>query len=139
MIRIPRAIVEAIIAQARAELPNEACGLLTGVDGYVSAHYPMRNVDASPEHFSFDPREQFAVLRSARAEGQRIVANYHSHPSTPAHPSEEDIRLAFDPDLIYIIVSLAQQEPVVKAFMIQEGQASEIGLNIFGYGLDERS
>jgi proteasome lid subunit RPN8/RPN11 len=121
MIRIPRHIIESIIAQAKNELPNEACGLLTGSENTVQRQYPLTNVDHSPEHFSFDPREQFQVLKSARAEGLKIIANYHSHPATPARPSEEDKRLAYDPNISYLIVSLAGEEPVVKAFSLEEG------------------
>ncbi|MDR1103435.1 MAG: M67 family metallopeptidase [Tannerella sp.] len=116
VIEIPQPIIDAIIRQAGDELPDEACGLLAGVDGVVKKRFPLENTDHSPEHFSFDPREQFRVLREARAEGLRILAGYHSHPSTPARPSDEDIRLAFDPDILYLIVSLAGEQPVVKAF-----------------------
>lgn len=116
MISIPENIITEIIEHSRKELPNEACGLLTGTDGKVLEHYPLTNVDASPEHFSFSPREQFDVLKSARAKGLRIIANYHSHPTSPARPSEEDIRLAEDPNITYIIVSLAEKDAVVKAF-----------------------
>ncbi|MDR2765476.1 MAG: M67 family metallopeptidase [Tannerella sp.] len=115
-IEIPQAIIDAIIRQSCDELPNEACGLLAGVDGVVKKHFPLENIDHSPEHFSFDPREQFRVLKEARAEGLRILANYHSHPSTPARPSDEDIRLAFDPDILYLIASLAGEQPVIRAF-----------------------
>lgn len=121
MIQIPRSIINGIVLQARAELPNEACGLLSGKGDVVEYRYGMTNADASPEHFTFVPAEQFQVLRSARAEGLDIIANYHSHPATPARPSEEDIRLAFDPNILYVIVSLASAEPVVKAFHIRQG------------------
>ncbi|MFT4071519.1 MAG: M67 family metallopeptidase [Dysgonamonadaceae bacterium] len=121
MIRIPQQIIDGIIAQAKSELPDEACGLLTGNEREVKKQYPLTNIDHSPEHFSFDPREQFQVLKSARAEGQKIIANYHSHPASPARPSEEDKRLANDPNITYLIVSLAQEVPVVKAFVVFEG------------------
>lgn len=116
MIEIPQSIINAIFKQAYNELPNEACGLLTGADGIVKKQYALTNIDHSPEHFSFDPQEQFNVLKDARKNGQKIIANYHSHPETPARPSEEDIRLAYDPNIIYIIVSLAEETPVIKAF-----------------------
>ncbi|OJU53878.1 MAG: hypothetical protein BGN96_08865 [Bacteroidales bacterium 45-6] len=121
MIRIPKHIIDGIIAQGKAELPNEACGLLTGNGDTVAKQYPLTNVDHSPEHFAFDPREQFQVLKSARADGQKIIANYHSHPETPARPSEEDKRLAFDPNITYLILSLAAEEPVIKAFVVKDG------------------
>ncbi|GHT32966.1 Mov34/MPN/PAD-1 family protein [Bacteroidia bacterium] len=126
MVAIPTHIIDSIVRQAQSELPNEACGLLTGKGGIVQKHYPLTNTDRSPEHFSFDPREQFQVLKEARAEGQRIVANYHSHPSTPARPSVEDVRLAYDPDIIYIILSLADETPSIKAFRIQGGEVSNV-------------
>jgi len=90
----------------------------------------MTNVDHSPEHFSFDPAEQFQTLRSARDAGLELIANYHSHPSTPSRPSEEDIRLAYDPEIIYIIVSLASEVPVIKAFRIRNGIAKEEPIEI---------
>jgi proteasome lid subunit RPN8/RPN11 len=125
-IQIPQHIADAIIRQAREELPNEACGLLTGRDERVEKHYPMANIDRSPEHFSFDPQEQFHVLKSARADGQKIIANYHSHPASPARPSKEDIRLAYDPNVVYIIASLAAEKPDIKAFHIRNSEVISI-------------
>jgi proteasome lid subunit RPN8/RPN11 len=130
MIRIPQLIIKALIEQAQNELPNEACGLLAGKEGTVEKRYVMTNVDHSPEHFSFSPAEQFQVVRSTRKEGLEVIANYHSHPETPARPSEEDIRLAYDPDILYLIVSLASEQPTVKAFQIQNGQSQEVVVNI---------
>ncbi|MDR3365701.1 MAG: M67 family metallopeptidase [Prevotellaceae bacterium] len=129
MIAIPQAIVAGMVAQARRELPNEACGLLVGKENEALKQYPLTNVDHSPEHFSLDPKEQFAVLREARRQGWQVIASYHSHPASPARPSAEDIRLALDPNIIYIIVSLQEKEnPVVKAFSIREGAAEEVGI-----------
>jgi len=130
MIRIPRSIIDGIVLQARAELPNEACGLLAGRGEIAEHRYGMTNADASPEHFTFLPAEQFQALRSARSEGLDIIANYHSHPVTPARPSEEDIRLAFDPNILYVIVSLADAVPVVKAFHIRQGIAENVPVSI---------
>jgi proteasome lid subunit RPN8/RPN11 len=130
MIRLPRSIVDEIVVQARAELPNEACGLLGGKGEQALKRYGMTNADASPEHFTFVPAEQFQVMRSARAEGLDLIANYHSHPVTPARPSEEDIKLAYDPNILYIIVSLATEEPVVKAFHIRQGVVENVPVEI---------
>lgn len=130
MIQIPRSIIEGIVFQARAELPNEACGLLAGKGDLVQKRYGLTNADASPEHFTFLPAEQFAVLRAARSEGMDLLANYHSHPATPARPSQEDIKLAFDPNILYIIVSLASAEPVVKAFHIRQGVVENVEVEI---------
>jgi [CysO sulfur-carrier protein]-S-L-cysteine hydrolase len=131
MIRIPRSIVDDIVAQANAELPNEACGLLAGKGIEAQKRYALTNADASPEHFTFLPAEQFQTLRSARSEGLDIIANYHSHPMTPARPSEEDIRLAFDPNILYVIVSLADVLPVVKAYRIKLGVVEQELVEIY--------
>jgi [CysO sulfur-carrier protein]-S-L-cysteine hydrolase len=131
MIRIPKHIHDGIVAQAYAELPNEACGLLVGKDGEVLKQHVLTNIDHSPEHFSFDPAAQFQVFRSARTEGLEILANYHSHPETPSRPSVEDIRLAYDPNILYLIVSLAAEIPVLKAFSIQNGLSTEVAIDVF--------
>ena len=125
MIRVPQHIIDAIFEQAYKELPNETCGLLAGTQTEVVKLFPMTNIDHSSEHFSFDPAEQFKVLREARAEGLQIIANFHSHPETPSRPSEEDIRLAYDPNILYFIASLATEIPVLKAFRIQNGKVTE--------------
>ena len=124
--KIPKEIADKIIAHAKSELPNEACGYLAGKDGVVTVHFELTNIDHSPEHFSFDPAEQFDVIKKTRAEGLEILANYHSHPATPARPSEEDIRLAFDPSINYVIISLAEVEPVIKAFKIKDNNVELI-------------
>jgi len=131
VLQIPQQIIDAIIAQAKSELPNEACGLLAGKGDTVVERYPLTNIDHSPEHFSFDPKEQFAALRQARAKGLQIIANYHSHPSSPARPSQEDIRLAYDQNILYIILSLQNPEkPILKVFRIKDGKVEEIAVGI---------
>lgn len=120
MIAIRQDILNQIVEHAYADLPNEACGYLAGTDGVVTHLYRLTNTDHSPEHFSFDPAEQFQTVKDARDKGLEILANYHSHPSTPARPSAEDIRLAYDPDISYLIVSLAGETADVKSFKIKE-------------------
>jgi [CysO sulfur-carrier protein]-S-L-cysteine hydrolase len=124
MLRITREVLDAMIAHAQKEAPLEACGYLAEKDGVASLMLPLTNIDASPEHFSLDPKEQFCAVRRIRADGFRQKAVYHSHPATPARPSQEDIRLAYDPHLSYVIVSLAG-EATVKSFTIRNGIAEE--------------
>jgi proteasome lid subunit RPN8/RPN11 len=130
MISISPEVLESIIEHAKHELPNEACGYLSGKDGHITKNYRLTNIDHSPEHFSFDPVEQFATIKKARKEGLEILANYHSHPETPARPSVEDIKLAFDPNIYYFIVSLAGSKPDVKAFRIVKGFVEKIEIHI---------
>lgn len=128
MIQIKVEIRDQIIEHAEKELPNEACGYLAGRDGVIIKAFNMTNVDKSSEHFSFDPVEQFNVFREVRRLRLKIIANYHSHPSTPSRPSEEDIRLANDPNISYMIISLAEKDTVVRSFRIQNSisEAEEI-------------
>lgn len=125
-IKLDKKVRDTIFAHAAKELPIEACGYLVGKDGLVTKSYQLTNIDQSPEHFSFDPAEQFQVVKSARAEGLEIIGNWHSHPETPARPSQEDIRLAYDPNILYFIVSLAADVPDVKAFKIVKGEVEKI-------------
>jgi [CysO sulfur-carrier protein]-S-L-cysteine hydrolase len=125
MIRVPQSINDAMIAHSQEGFPLEVCGILGGVGGEVSAIYRMTNTDASNEHFMMDPKEQFAVVKDLRAKGLAMLAIYHSHPESPARPSEEDIRLALTPGVSYLIISLADQKaPVVKSFTIEGGKVA---------------
>lgn len=118
-------IRERLVAHARREAPLEACGYLAVKDGVLAGIHALTNCDKSPEHFSFDPKEQFAAVREARSNGTALDAVYHSHPASPARPSAEDIRLAYDADKLYVIVSLAGGCDDVRAFWIREGQVTE--------------
>jgi proteasome lid subunit RPN8/RPN11 len=129
MLNISREHFEAIAAHAAGGLPNEACGLLAGElrgeEKTVRMVYCLANTDKSPEHFSMAPEEQFRAVGDMRRRGLVLLGNFHSHPATPARPSAEDIRLAFDPALSYAIISLQEKEPVLKSFVIQRGSARE--------------
>lgn len=130
MLKIRQSVRKAMIDLAVAESPVEACGYLAGVDGEARLLIPMTNVDHSPEHFSFAPEEQFGALKQARNAGLRLIAVFHSHPATPARMSAEDIRLANDPGMVYLIVSLMEAEPVVRGFRMEHRLPVEITLEI---------
>ena len=123
MIYIKKEDYEEIIAYAKAGLPNEACGLLGGtVDGKdrrIEKVYYLTNIDASREHFSMDPKEQFEAVQDMRANGLSLIGNFHSHPESPSRPSEEDKRLAYDSSVRYLILSLMDMDaPVLNGFEI---------------------
>jgi len=130
MLIISQDIVDQLFEHARQGLPEEVCGYLAGSGREVTVHYELTNIDHSPEHFSFDPAEQFKVVREVRKAGLEILANYHSHPETPARPSVEDIRLAFDPNISYVIVSLAAEQPDIKSFIIRNGEVEKEEIQI---------
>jgi proteasome lid subunit RPN8/RPN11 len=127
-IRIKNSDCDAIAAHAKNGLPNEVCGLVAGhlEEGVkiIEKVYFMTNVDASREHFSMDPREQLSAVKDMRTNGLVLLGNFHSHPETPARPSEEDIRLAYDPSISYLILSLTGEKPLLKAFHIENGIAT---------------
>ena len=106
----------------RALAPIEDCGLLGGTvaDGVktVEKVYYLTNTDHSEEHFSLDPKEQFAAVKEMRANGWQLLGNWHSHPASPSRPSEEDKRLAFDSKASYFILSLHGGEPVLNSFHV---------------------
>jgi [CysO sulfur-carrier protein]-S-L-cysteine hydrolase len=133
MLTIPQQIHQAIVAQARDGFPLEVCGILGGRDGVATSHHPMTNTDASNEHFMMDPKEQFAVVKALRAAGEEMLVIYHSHPESPARPSQEDIRLALTPNVFHLIVSLQERDtPVAKAFRINAGVVQPVELVIAG-------
>jgi proteasome lid subunit RPN8/RPN11 len=111
-----------MVRHARVLAPIEDCGLLGGTvaDGVktVEKVYYLTNTDHSEEHFSLDPKEQFAAVKEMRANGWQLLGNWHSHPASPSRPSGEDKRLAFDSKASYFILSLHGGEPVLNSFHV---------------------
>lgn len=131
--RLSRATYDAMVAHARAELPNECCGLLGGVDGEPATFYPTRNSFESPMRFEIHASDQFRVIeREMPDKGEELIALYHSHPNSPAEPSQTDINLAeWWPGTAWIICSLADRdEPVIRAFSIDGSAVEEIELAV---------
>jgi proteasome lid subunit RPN8/RPN11 len=81
------------------------------------------------------PEDHFAAIRHARATGQLVIGAYHSHPRSPAAPSETDIEEANDPELLHVIVSLATDPPSVRAYRLADGLATEVGMRDAGCGM----
>ncbi len=125
VLKLKKSDYDKILKHCKDGLPNESCGLLAGtVEGEVKTVtkiYLLTNIDASNEHFSMDPKEQFTALKDARTNGVEIIGNFHSHPESPSRPSEEDKRLAYDSNIEYLILSLQEADhPVLKAFGIDK-------------------
>lgn len=123
MIKLTKSDFEKILAHAVKELPNEACGLISGTveggDKKIKRVYLLTNIDHSNEHFSLDPKEQLEAIKDMRKNGFVPLGNWHSHPESPSRPSEEDKRLAFDSKASYMILSLMDREnPVLNSFKI---------------------
>ena len=114
---LPRALADEMVAHARSELPNEACGILGGVDGTISSFHATRNSDASPYRYNVESADAVRVMYELDEAGEDIVAIYHSHTKSAAYPSRTDVQLG-DPSYVYIIVSLAQPEADLKAYRL---------------------
>lgn len=116
MFKIKKEIIDFIREDGLKENPVEACGYLAGKDEIITKAIKMKNMDNSPEHFSFDIKEQFKVVKELRNQKLDIIGIYHTHPETSARMSDEDIRLANDTNAIYLIFSL--KEDNFKCFKI---------------------
>jgi proteasome lid subunit RPN8/RPN11 len=114
--------VKEMIRHAQREYPNEACGLLAGRDSRVEKVYQMTNAEHSPVTYRLDPEEQFRAFMEIEEAGWELLAIYHSHSHSSAYPSATDLELAFYPDSLYLIISLADRDqPIIRAFRIVEG------------------
>ena len=123
MIALTQVHAEELFAHARDANPNECCGLIGGpVEGVAQSVYRLRNVAANARvTYEAAPEDLFAAQRKMRARGEQLLAIYHSHPrATDPYPSETDVRLAYYPTAVYLIVGLGNQEPCLKAFRISE-------------------
>ncbi len=114
--------LEKIFAYAKQADPAECCGLIGGAGERVMNIYPLRNVAADAiVSYEAAPEDLFAAQRRMRECGEELLAIYHSHPrSAEPAPSETDVRQAFYPQAVYLIVGLAGPEPVIRAFRISE-------------------
>jgi proteasome lid subunit RPN8/RPN11 len=128
--RIPRHLYDEIVAHARAEAPNECCGMIATRDGEAVTVHRAANAAASPLRYEIDGAEQFRIQMAIDDAGLDLGAIYHSHTRSAPLPSQTDINLAFYPDALYLIVGLAGEAPEVRAWRIRDGQVDEAGLEV---------
>jgi proteasome lid subunit RPN8/RPN11 len=120
--RVAREALESIVAHSREAAPAECCGLLLGGQAGVVEAVRTRNIADEPaSRFVVDPKDHFDGRRDARRRGLDVVGFYHSHPGSPATPSETDRAEASYPDHLYLIVSLAGDPPDVALFRLDDG------------------
>jgi proteasome lid subunit RPN8/RPN11 len=109
-------VLRAVVAHAREAAPAECCGVLLGADVGVVEAVRTRNIADRATRFEIDPLDHIHAMKSGRARGLDVVGFYHSHPHSPAAPSETDIAQANYPDHIHLIVSLASDPPETRLF-----------------------
>ncbi len=128
MLTIDRAIRDAIVAHARRDHPDEACGVVAGAQGSdrPTRHIPMLNAERSPTFYRFDSIEQLKVWREMDEQNEEPVVIYHSHTATEAYPSRTDLSYASEPNAHYVLVSTrAEDETEFRSFRIVDGEVTE--------------
>jgi [CysO sulfur-carrier protein]-S-L-cysteine hydrolase len=122
---------EMMIRHALGEAPNECCGLLLGKGGTMERLVAMKSDPPAPDAYFMDPVQQVEVFTDMEKRGEQLLGIYHSHPKGPLQPSVADLQLAFHPEAVYFIISLAGEgSPEVRAFMLRNSGFDEVPLSI---------
>ncbi|AEV82062.1 peptidase [Actinoplanes sp. SE50] len=133
VLTIDSAIVRAIVAHARRDHPDEACGVVAGAIGsdVPARHIPMDNAARSMTFYEFDSMEHFRVWREMDDNDEEPVVIYHSHTATEAYPSRTDISFAGEPNAHYLLVSTREPDSEeIRSFRIVDGVVTEEEVNI---------
>ncbi|MGH3492047.1 MAG: Mov34/MPN/PAD-1 family protein [Sciscionella sp.] len=128
MLRIRQSLVEKIVAHARRDHPDEACGVIAGADGsdVPTRFIEMANAARSPTFYEFDSADLLALYREMDANDEVPVVVYHSHTATEAYPSRTDISYASEPFAHYVLVSTRRENTEeFRSFRIVDGQVRE--------------
>jgi proteasome lid subunit RPN8/RPN11 len=128
VLTIPRTLYDQIVAHARADHPDEACGVLVGPAGSdrPERFIAMMNAERSPTFYRFDSAEQFRVWREMDEADEEPVVIYHSHTATEAYPSRTDISYASEPQAHYVLVSTRDENAAeFRSYRIVDGVVTE--------------
>jgi proteasome lid subunit RPN8/RPN11 len=128
VLQIPQDLYDKIVAHARADHPDEACGLIAGPVGSdrPERFIPMTNAARSPTFYEFDSTEQFRVWQEMDDHDEEPVVIYHSHTATEAYPSRTDVSYASEPGAHYVLVSTRDPEhSEFRSYRITDGQVTE--------------
>jgi proteasome lid subunit RPN8/RPN11 len=122
--------IDEMVAHARDDVPNECCGVVAASGGVAQQVHRAVNAAASPLRYEIDSADFLRIYNLIDDADQEVGAIYHSHTRSAAYPSQTDINLALWPDALYIIVSLAEDEPDTRAFAIVDRKVEEVKLEI---------
>ncbi len=129
---LPRQLVNQILHQAQVSPDMEVCGLITAKNGRPQRCIPVPNVSDQPERlFAMDPKSQIDALRNMREHNEELFGIYHSHPHSPAEPSDTDLEQAGYPEALYVIVSLNTKGVLeMRGFRLRDGKTEPVELEI---------
>lgn len=113
-------LYEAMIDHVRSVAPMEGCGLIAMVGNQAVKLFPGTNTEQSTTRYNMDPAEVIAAFDEMDRQGWQFGAIFHSHPRSEAYPSPTDLRHAYYPEALMVIISLAVDPPVVRAFQVDE-------------------
>lgn len=133
MLQISQELVDAMIAHARADHPDEACGVIAGAEGsdHPERFIPMTNAERSPTFYRFDSTEQLKVWREMDRNDEEPVVVYHSHTATQAYPSRTDVSYASEPQAHYVLVSTRHADDTeIRSYRIIDGEVTEEPIEI---------
>jgi len=128
VLRIDRATHDAIVAHARRDHPDEACGIVAGPAGTdrPARFVPMLNAARSPTFYEFDSADLLALYKELDANDEEPVVVYHSHTATEAYPSRTDVAYASEPNAHYVLVSTREPDRTeFRSFRIRDGEVTE--------------
>lgn len=128
MLTIRADLVDAMVAHARADHPDEACGMLAGPEGTdrPERFVQMVNAERSPTFYRFDSMEQLRVHRAMEEADEVPVVIYHSHTATEPYPSRTDISLAQEPDAHYVLIGTRDPDThELRSYRIIDGVVTE--------------
>lgn len=123
---ISSSLWQRLVADVQRRLPEEACGLLAGIENQVLEILPVENVYHSPSRYRMDPQGQLKAFNDIDKQNWDLLAIYHSHPDGPGFPSSTDINEAYYPDAVYVIISRDSENFQPRGFIIKEGKTKEI-------------
>lgn len=129
--KISQHLIDELVAHAREDLPNECCGMVGGRDGEATKVVRVTNSAASPLRYEMDPQGQYNALKAIEDGGEELLAIYHSHTKSAAYPSQTDVNQALNwPEQVYLIVSLAEEEPDVKGYLLADLKIEDVDLDV---------
>jgi proteasome lid subunit RPN8/RPN11 len=128
--RIPQAMFDEMVSHARAEAPDECCGIIGTRDSEAVVLYRATNVHHSPLKYEIGSDELYRISKALDDDDLEVGVIYHSHTRSDPYPSQTDVNLAKYPDAVHVIVGVANGEPDVRAYRIRDGEIADAELHV---------